>query len=160
MRTLLHFLSAALLAFPILADEPAEPAEPETSSSLTVKAWDALGNDKPAEAIKLTKRCIELYEKEAVKMQKELKAPLEGDDDAIRAKWALNDVGTSYFIMGKALEEQEKTEEAVKAYTALTKKVSFAQCWDPNGWFWSPATAAKERLTELKPKTEKESTTE
>lgn len=157
MRTIIMFVLSALLALPLFAEEPAEA---ETSTSLTTKAWQALGADKPAEAIKHTKRCIELYEKEAVKMQKGLKAPIEGDDDAISAKWALNDVGTCYFIMGQALEKQENNKEAVKAYTALTKKVSFAQCWDPNGWFWSPATASKERLTELKAKMEKASATE
>jgi len=156
MRTLLFILLSSVLAFPLLAEEPKEE---ETSTSLTVKAWKALEAGKTADVVKHTKRCIELYEKDAVKMQKELKAPIEGDDDAISAKWALNDVGTCYFIMGKAFEEDGKTKEAVKAYTTLTKNVSFAQCWDPNGWFWSPATAAKERLTELKAKTEKEPAT-
>ena len=96
------------------------------------------------------KKCVELYEKEAVDMQKELKEPVKGDDkEAVGKKWALNDVGTCLFIMGQAYEKQDKPKEAVAAYKQLREKVAFAQCWDPKGWYWKPADAAKDRLKAL-----------
>lgn len=82
-------------------------------------------------------------------MQSELKEPVSGDKEAIMAKRALNHVGTCYYIMGKTLEVQGKTEDAIKAYKLLQKKFPFAQCWDSKGWFWKPADLAKERIEEL-----------
>ena len=39
--------------------------------------------------------------------------------------------------------------EAMASYKTLLEKVSFAQCWDPNGWFWKPADAAKKQVKML-----------
>ncbi len=89
-------------------------------------------------------------------MQKELKAPVSADDkEAVQKKWALNDVGTCLFIMGQALEKQDKGKEAITAYKKLVEKVPFAQCWDPKGWFWKPATAARTRIKALELDSEK-----
>ena len=120
-----------------------------SSSAITTKAWEALNANKPEDAVTYTQKCIKMFEADAIKMQKELKAPVEGENDAVSAKWALNDVGTCYFILGQALEKQKKGKAAMKAYKELIAKVSFAQCWDPNGWFWQPADAAKERIAAL-----------
>ena len=91
-----------------------------------------------------------MYEKQAIEMQKELKEPVPaGDREAVSKKWALNDVGTCLFIMGQALEKQDKNAEALVAYRQLTEKVPFAQSWDPQGWFWKPADAAKVRIKAL-----------
>ena len=51
--------------------------------------------------------------------------------------------------IGKALDDQGDKKGAVAAYKALVDNLSFAQCWDPKGWFWSPADAARKRLAEL-----------
>lgn len=123
----------------------------EKSATLTIKAWNALGEDQNTNAVAYANKCIALYEKDAVNMQKKLKAPVDGDDDAVRAKWALNDVGTCYYIIGKAHEKLGDTTKATTAYTALISKLAFAQCWDPQGWFWTPAEAAQERLDALAP---------
>jgi hypothetical protein len=121
-----------------------------SSQAITGKAWGSLAANKYDDTIAYTKKCIELFEKEELKMQAGLTEPVpEGDEKAISAKWALNDVGTCYFIQGKAYEGLEKNKEAMAAYKTLVTKLTFAQCWDPNGWFWKPADAAKERLAEL-----------
>lgn len=121
-----------------------------SSETLTSKAWKALGEKNYANAVAYAKKCIETYEKQALEMQKELKEPVPSDDrEAVSKKWALNDVGTCLFITGQALEKQDKGAEAVAAYKKLVEKFPYAQCWDPNGWFWKPADAAKERIKAL-----------
>ena len=146
---LLTFIAALLTCLPAFGQEKLDFGD-HSSATITTKAWEALTAKKYANAIDYAKKCIELYEKQAVEMQKELKAPVpEGDKEAISKKWALNDVGTCLFIMGQALEKQDKNTDAVASYKKLREKVAFAQCWDPQGWFWKPADAAKERLTAL-----------
>lgn len=121
-----------------------------SSQTITTKAWESLTAKKYDDTIVFAKKCIKLHEKAAVEMQKELKEPVPADDkDAVSSKWALNDVGTCYFILGQALEKQDKKAEAMAAYKQLLKKVAFAQCWDPQGWFWKPADAAKKRIKVL-----------
>jgi hypothetical protein len=31
----------------------------------------------------------------------------------------------------------------------LIDEFSYAQCWDPQGWFWKPAEAAAEKVDDL-----------
>ena len=120
-----------------------------SSSTITTKAWEALNAKNYTNAVAYAKKCVEMYEKQAVEMQKELKEPVTGDRDEVSKKWALNDVGTCLFITGQALEKQDKGAEALAAYKELAEKLSFAQCWDPKGWFWKPADAAKGRIKAL-----------
>jgi len=120
-----------------------------TSATITGKAWEALNAKNYANAVAYAKKCVEMYEKQAVEMQKELKDPVTSEREEVAKKWALNDVGTCLFITGQALEKQEKPAEALAAYKQLVEKVSFAQTWDPKGWFWKPADAAKERIKAL-----------
>jgi hypothetical protein len=94
-----------------------------------------------------TKQCIDLYKDQAVKMQASLKEA--APKDTANQFWALNDVGTCYFIQGKALDDQGDKKGAIAAYKVLADSLSFAQCWDPQGWFWKPADAARKRLAEL-----------
>jgi tetratricopeptide (TPR) repeat protein len=122
----------------------------KSSSTLTTKAWKSLEDKNYPDAVAYAKKCVELYEKQAVEMQKELKEPVPTDDrEAVSKKWALNDVGTCLFITGQALEKQDKGADALKSYKDLVEKVPFAQCWDPKGWFWKPAEAAKARIKAL-----------
>ena len=76
------------------------------SVTLTVKAWGALGEGKYADAVMYTEKCSELYEDEARKMQASLTA--KAPKDKVHDYWALNDVGTSYFIRGEALMKLNK----------------------------------------------------
>ena len=117
------------------------------SVTLTTKAWQAL-NAKDYDAVAAyTGKCIDTYKDTALEQQGSLKAP--ADKDSANTYWALNDVGTCYFIAGKALDDKGDKKGAVAAYKFLVDKLTFAQCWDPGGWFWAPADAAKKRLAEL-----------
>jgi hypothetical protein len=120
------------------------------SSSLTEKAWQALDGKDYDSVMGYTQKCIDMYKDKAVEMQKSLTAaPDTSDKDKVFANWALNDVGTCYFIQGKALDDQGKTKDALAAYKFLAENLSYAECYDPKGWFWSPAGAAKERVAAL-----------
>jgi tetratricopeptide (TPR) repeat protein len=117
------------------------------SSTLTTKAWEALGQPQYEIAFAYIAKCRELYEAEALKQQAGRKdfLPADKGHDA----WALNDVGTCYFIEGQLLEKQGKQREAAAAYRKLVQDLSFCQCWDTKGWFWRPAEAAADRLKQL-----------
>ena len=94
--------------------------------------------------------CMELYAKEAKKMQASLKDyPANEPKEETEKYWALNDVGTCLFIKGEVLLKKKDTAGAKAAFRELLKEYKFAQTWDPNGWFWKPAEAAKQKLVEL-----------
>jgi len=115
-----------------------------TSQTLTTDAWQAL-KDKDYDAVyAYTNKCIELYKSKALVMQAGMTgfAPKGKEFDY----WALNDVGTCYFIKGKVLKEQGKNEEARNVFNTLIKDYSYSQCWDPKGWFWKPAQGAEDTL--------------
>ena len=38
---------------------------------------------------------------------------------------------------------------ALEAYKTLVEKYSFSQCWDPKGWFWKPAVAARGKINKI-----------
>jgi len=127
---------------------PVAPSENESGSAvLTSQAWEALASKDYATAKARITRCRELYEAKAKEMQETLSV-VPGPDTA-REFWALNDVGTCLFILGKVAEAEGKTTEAIAAYQEVIKNFPMAQCWDKQGWFWQPAVAAKERLTAL-----------
>jgi len=125
-----------------------------TSQTLTTKAWGALGA-KDYYAVELyTNKCIDLFENEALKMQAGLtdypdtKADLDqnGILDLHEKYWALNDVGVCHFILGKALAEQGKQEEAREHFEKVINDLNYAQCWDPQGWFWKVNLGAQNEI--------------
>ena len=133
----------------ILAHATAVLFGDHSSSTITTKAWGALDEKNFDNAVAYAKKCVEMYEKQAVEMQKGLTSPMAGERDAVSKMGALNDVGTCLFIMGQALEKQDKGQDALATYMQIFEKVPFAQCWDPKGWFWKPADAAKGRIKAL-----------
>lgn len=157
------FLSAALsltpfCAGPLVAAEtpPAAPATPAeepkldfgdySSATLTNKAWEAQGAGDTASTIAYANKCIEMYADKAKEMQASLTAPAAKEQAF--DYWALNDVGTCYFILGTAKEKDDKAG-AIAAFKTLVENYSYAQCWDTKGWFWAPADAAKGKLKTL-----------
>jgi len=119
------------------------------SETLTGKAWSALGKGNLAEVLAYTNKCLELYEGKAREMQASLKEYPWKSKEEIFNYWALNDVGTCLFIQGEGYKRAGKTLEAKKAFNRITGEFSYAQCWDPKGWFWKPADGAKEKLAEM-----------
>jgi len=115
-----------------------------TSETLAVKAWDALNRGDHAAVAAYTNKCISLYEAKAVEQNKSLTAP--APKDTAFNYWALNDVATSYFILGQSLLAQGKVKEAQTAFQTVIERFPYAQCWDPRGWFWRVADGASDKL--------------
>jgi len=120
-----------------------------SSSHLTTQAWKALNSDDFDSVAVYVDKVIELYDSKAVEMQASLTEYPWESKDKIFSFWALNDVGTSLFISAEANKKQGKSTEAKSAYKKLVDEYFYAQCWDPNGWFWKPAEAAQQSLDEL-----------
>jgi len=102
---------------------PAICAAATTSEQYTTAAWRASGDGQYKEAIQCAQACIRLFEDEALKQQAALTAPPPmgpPSDDATRQaiwnNWALNDVGTSYFIVGAAQQKLGDTAAARAAF--------------------------------------------
>ncbi len=154
------FLALSGLAF---AEDEASPApavpaagaeKPDfgdfKSSTLTGKAWKAMESGNLDLVKAYTQKCIDSFGKQAETMQAGMTAPPDtSDKEKTHANWALNDVGTCYFILGQALEKSGDKKGALDAYKTLVDKFGYAECWDPKGWFWKPADAAKGKLKAL-----------
>jgi len=120
-----------------------------SSMTLIVGAWTALENKKFDVLMRYTNKCIELYAQEAQDMQNVLHKLPKGSNEYINSFWALNDVATAYFIQGEALRESAQIEAAVESYQRVIDQYSYAQCWDPRGWFWRVSDGARNRLNML-----------
>ena len=123
------------------------PVGKDSSSALTSAAWSALDRKDYAAAREAADRCRTLYGAQADEMQGKLTTL--PDKETAHQQWALNDVGTCVFVLGKAAEGEGKKEEAMVAYKEVVDKYPFAQCWDTQGWFWQPSVAARERIAFL-----------
>ena len=120
-----------------------------SSSFLTSQAWKALGADDSESVEAYVDKVLELYEEKAKTMQTSMTEYAWESKEEIFAQWALNDVGTAFFIKGEALKKVGDNKKARKAYKQLVDNYYYAQCWDPNGWFWKPAETAQQSLDEL-----------
>lgn len=127
-----------------------------SSETLTTNAWRAMDRGDYATAVIYTDKCIELYKEEALKMQADIHLKRQTEDvkkkqtnQEVFDNWALNDVGTSYFIKGEALVNMGKEKEAVEAYKVVMNQLYYANTYDPQGWFWSPAEAANKKVVTL-----------
>ena len=120
-----------------------------SSSFLTSQAWKALGADDSESVVVYVDKVLELYEDKAKVMQTSMTEYAWQSKEDIFAQWALNDVGTAFFIKGEAFKKTGENKMAKKAYKKLVDNYYYAQCWDPNGWFWKPAEVAQQSLDEL-----------
>jgi hypothetical protein len=120
-----------------------------SSQTLTTKAWGALAHHDVKLVETYVNKTVDLYGAKAKEMQASLKEYVWESNKKIFSYWALNDVGTSLYILGEAYQNAGRKEEARKAYKQVSDIYSFAQCWDTHGWFWKPAEAAQKKLGEL-----------
>jgi tetratricopeptide (TPR) repeat protein len=126
---------------------------------LTNRAWRAYKAGKYDQAIAAASKCITRFRPTARDMQKDLQTknspqPPTGSvkpegREEVHRNGPLNDVATSYWILGRSLEEQGKKAEAIKALRACAA-LTYARCWDPDQEiFWDPAKDASGRLDDL-----------
>ena len=122
-----------------------------TSEHLTIRAWNALETEDHEKVQIYTDKCISLFEEKAIEMQADLKTPVDLEKnvvnkDGVFQYWALNDVATCYFIKGFSLRKQKQNKEAKEIFMHVAENFSYAQCWDPKGWFWKPAEGARDQI--------------
>lgn len=130
-------------------------------------AWDAYNRADYAAAIRAADSCIsDLHAKaerdQAVLKQRQEPEPPKGaandaEKQKIFARGVLNDTAAAYFVKGRSAEAlaQEQKDKS-KDYLAMARaayrraeNLTYARVWDPQGWFWSPAEAAADRLSGL-----------
>ncbi len=121
----------------------------KSSAHITKNAWEALAKKDLNSVLAYVNKNIELYGAKAREMQSGLKEFPWESQEKINSFWALNDVGTSLFILGQAYRNAGKNTEALTIFRQLTKEYGFSQCWDPQGWFWKPSEAAEQQIIEL-----------
>ena len=122
--------------------------EKPKSGDLIVKAWGVHGKRDIENTFKYTQELIDLYRQEADKQQASLQALPKGADE-INAVDTLNNVATAYFIQAESYMRQDKNEEAKKLFQLVIDKYSYAQAWDPRGWYWQIAEASRKSIKKL-----------
>ena len=139
----------------ILVVRAAGPELQPKNVVLTTAAWRAFNAKDYPQAIAKAQECIDEFRGSADREQAELEkqkvpSPAKGkvtevEKQAIFARGLLNDVGTCYFIIGRSAEYLDRKDLSREAYTHAAR-YTYARTWDPGGWFWSPAEAAKDRV--------------
>lgn len=120
-----------------------------SSNTIVGRMWGALNKKDLDAVIAYNTKMMELYGDTARQMQTSMTEYAWESPEKIHSFWALNDVGTGLFILGEAYRTAGKKEEAIAVFKNLVSNFLYAQCWDPNGWFWKPAEAAQQKLVEL-----------
>ncbi len=146
---------------PILPTMTREPlCVGASSAEFTVQAWLALREGNHEIALTCTEATIERWTAEAdvQQAQREQEAicsvtPDPADQAAVDTywamSWAINDVAASWFIRGEVLWQLGEVEPARQAYQTVVERYFCGWAWDPQGWFWHIAHAARERLEQL-----------
>jgi tetratricopeptide (TPR) repeat protein len=120
-----------------------------SSSFLVGQAWKALAKGDVQSVAAYADKTLELYAGQAQKMQESLTEYPWESKEKVFEYWALNDVGTALFIKGEALKKAGDPQAAKIVYQKLVDNYFYAQCWDPQGWFWKPAEAAQQSIDEI-----------
>jgi len=142
------FITTLILLITLCAVPCAFCADEELPArEMLIRAWEAWGAKDYEKTFYWTNKCIEVYSEEA-KREQALLTSLP-TTEAMDEYATLNAVGTSFFIQGEAYVLQEKTEEAKKTFTAAIEEYSFAQNWDPRGWYWSVKEKSRASLDKI-----------
>lgn len=135
---------------------------------LTLAAWNAFNEERYDEAIESAQLVTNQFAGTAASDEKRLEqqqlplpptgkiTPYETMD--LLSRGVLNDVATSYWIIGRSQEALGKNCEALEAYD-VASQLTYARTWDPQfwpirgwspyGWFWSPSNDAEYRSSML-----------
>jgi len=129
-------------------------ADANLHSIYTADAWAAFNRAEYLTAQAIAGRCVE----EFLPAARDLEASLQrrgvritegvvnrDDHKLIEQQGILNDVGTCYFIQGRAAEARGDWKTAATAYRAAIL-LPRARCFDSAGWWWGTAKASSDRL--------------
>ncbi|MDD3374285.1 MAG: glycoside hydrolase family 2 TIM barrel-domain containing protein [Candidatus Omnitrophica bacterium] len=121
-----------------------------SSQDYVLKAWEASSSGNFEEIERLATECIQVYREEAKQQQAILKTfPLKGTEEEYSV---LNGVATCLFIYAEALMNKGETEKAMDLFRQVISEYSWAQSWDPRGWYWSVAEKSQASLDKLEGK--------
>jgi len=134
------------------SQQPADEDKAISSEEFVRLSWEASSKRDLERLDDLVSRCVETYDVEARRLQRELKKlPERGMEKRYQI---LNDVGTCLFIKAEAVMNSGKSEEAIKQFEYIIKEYPWAQAWDPRGWFWSVAEKSQASIDVLTGKAE------
>ena len=120
----------------------------EEAYQVTAKAWSALGRKDWNRAIAHADHAIRTWGAQARQTNSCLRGYAPAKD---AKKYAdLNEVGTCLMLKGDALRHKGDVKGAIATYQLLLDEYTYAQVWDPKGWFWKPAESARKNLVSLK----------
>ena len=125
------------------------PVAAEEAWQVTEKAWDAFADEDWDAVETLASRAARTWGAKAKEINKTLIAFPSADKAKNFAN--LNDLATITFLKGEALLKKGDTDGALAAYYTLLADYSFGQCWDKKGWWWQPATAARDQIARISP---------
>jgi hypothetical protein len=121
---------------------------PGSSADFTARMWKAFEAQDYDNALQIIDQCVAQHGATAAKLEAGLTAPPPANEakDVTAARGPLNDVGVCLLTKGDILLKKGDTAGAKAAYTKVLTDYAYARCWDPKGWFWAPADAAKKKL--------------
>lgn len=138
------FAQEGLSAVPVAA---AKALASLSSEDYVRKAWEASAHNNIEEVERLTDECVEIYGETAKKQQASLIGfPSKGFENDYAA---LNNVATALFIHAEILMKKGETEKAKEMFKKIANEFSWAQAWDPRGWFWSIAEKSQASIDKL-----------
>jgi hypothetical protein len=118
------------------------------SASLTSEAWNSYNNGDMGRAKAFAQETVDRYSDQAREQQASLSdfAPEGSESDY----WALNDVGTSHFILGSAYKSEGNNTKAREEFNTVISDYKYAQCYDPaQDIYWKVAEGAQKELENL-----------
>jgi len=114
------------------------------STSMMTDAWKYYNKNDYTNVKLLADEVIKRYTGTALQQQASLTAFAPSSTAA--QYWALNDVATAHFILGKIYKKQGDSTKAEEEKNIILDQFKYAQCWDTQGWFWKVADAAQKEL--------------
>ncbi|MDG0970352.1 MAG: hypothetical protein P8Q37_05120 [Porticoccaceae bacterium] len=115
-------------------------------------------NKEYASAIATVDACFSQWAPEAAQTQKKMNnkrkdCPSVGSVNRrtkkkIEKNYLINDVSMALWAKARSLHELEGLEAATQTYSQCVY-MSCGRAWDPNGWYWSPASDCADKIRHL-----------
>lgn len=112
-------------------------------------AWQLLGKQDYGYSMGYALKVNKLYGAEADKQQSALKAAKTDSERSIDSNWALNVVGSAYFLLGKAYYEINDKENAKSMFTTLVTRYEDAYLRDRDGTAWQLSKVVRKLFPDL-----------
>ena len=119
----------------------------EESYLATAKIWETMERKNWDAAIAQANRVIRVWGPQARRTNNQLKGYATAKD--AKKYGNLNAAGVSLLLKGDALSKKGDKAAAKVTYQLLLDQYTYAQVWDPKGWFWKPAEEARKKLVLL-----------